>query len=113
MNIFVRKADEEIAHLKKVIEQLQDEVQNEREECAVLRVGLMAVRHLINESHGVAGLHQNGDIATWEELQIGGRFEEWLASFNESESTFLNHTREYTDDDALEYREQLIEKFEM
>lgn len=35
---------------------------------------------LINESNGVAGLHQNGDLAEWSELEIGGRFEEWLKS---------------------------------
>lgn len=35
---------------------------------------------LISESDGVAGLHKNGDLATWDELTNGGRFEEWIAS---------------------------------
>lgn len=30
---------------------------------------------LISESHGVAGLHLNGDVAPWDELLPGGRFE--------------------------------------
>lgn len=38
------------------------------------------VEILMNESHGVAGLHQNGDVAEWGELELGGRFEEWLRS---------------------------------
>ena len=40
-----------------------------------------AVRGLINESTGVAGLHLNGDVAPWDELEEGGRYEEWLATF--------------------------------
>jgi hypothetical protein len=35
---------------------------------------------LIAESHGVYGLHRNGDPAPWEELTEGGQFEEWLGS---------------------------------
>lgn len=38
---------------------------------------------LIAESHGVSGLHLNGDIATWGELTKGGRFEEWLCSLEQ------------------------------
>ena len=37
-----------------------------------------AVNALIESSEGVAGLHLNGDLAPWEELLAGGRFEEWL-----------------------------------
>ncbi len=51
-------------------------------ECARLREALAAVASLIDESDGVAGLHRNGDIATWGELRTGGRFEEWLAPFD-------------------------------
>jgi len=54
--------------------------------CREQREGLKAVRDLINESYGVAGLHQNSDIAPWSELEAGGRFEEWLLAFNEAES---------------------------
>lgn len=47
-----------------------------------LRKGLAAVDALIRESGGVAGLHLNGDIATWDELRTGGRFEGWLVDFD-------------------------------
>ena len=43
-----------------------------------LREGVEAVKTLINESYGVAGLHLNGDVAPWDELLEGGKFEEWL-----------------------------------
>lgn len=44
--------------------------------------GLKAVEALINESHGVIGLHLNGDDAPWEDLRTGGSFEEWLREFD-------------------------------
>lgn len=47
--------------------------------------GLKSVRSLISESHGVYGLHLNGDPAPWEELEQGGCMEEWLIGFNEAE----------------------------
>ena len=50
-----------------------------------LEQGIEAVRNLMNESHGVAGLHLNGEVAPWEELEKGGRHEEWLAAFNYAE----------------------------
>jgi hypothetical protein len=50
-----------------------------------LRAGIKAVRDLINESHGVTGLHLNGDVATWQELEEGGYSEEWLIDFNRAE----------------------------
>lgn len=37
-----------------------------------------AVVGLIEESQGVAGLHQNGEIAEWSTLLRGGAYEEWL-----------------------------------
>lgn len=38
--------------------------------------GLVAdIQGLMSESHGVAGLHLNGDVAPWGELEPGGRFE--------------------------------------
>jgi hypothetical protein len=48
------------------------------------RVGLDAVVTLIDSSEGVAGLHRNGDIAPWDELRAGGRFEGWLIAFDEA-----------------------------
>lgn len=47
-----------------------------------LRKGLDAADALMRESRGVAGLHLNGDLATWDELRTGGRFEEWLIDFD-------------------------------
>ena len=53
-------------------------------ELAVARNGLEAVESLINESHGVGGLHLNGDFAPWGEIRTGGRFEEWLVAFDDA-----------------------------
>lgn len=33
------------------------------------------INTLASESHGVVGLHRNGDVATWGEILPGGRFE--------------------------------------
>lgn len=52
---------------------------------AALRRGIGAVAELIDNSSGVAGLHLNGDTATWGELRTGGRFEEWLREFDEAQ----------------------------
>lgn len=42
---------------------------------AVLEGLAKDIQGLIAESHGVAGLHLNGDVAPWHELEAGGRFE--------------------------------------
>jgi len=52
------------------------------EERDALRKALEAVDVLINNSHGVYGLHRNGDPSPWEELRQGGRYEEWLVDFD-------------------------------
>jgi hypothetical protein len=44
--------------------------------------GLLAVANLIDNSAGVDGLHLNGDVASWESLRTGGRFEDWLVKFD-------------------------------
>ena len=44
--------------------------------------GIKGVSILMAESEGVSGLHLNGDIAPWDELLEGGRFEEWLLNFS-------------------------------
>lgn len=56
-----------------------------REENEKLRKGIKAVRDLINESYGVEGLHNNGEICPWYDLEQGGTFEEWLLDFNRAE----------------------------
>lgn len=45
---------------------------------AVLRGLVDDIQGLIAESDGVAGLHRNGDVAPWGELEAGGQFE-WLS----------------------------------
>ena len=47
-----------------------------------MRPGIEAVEGLINNSHGVDGLHLNGDIAPWDELRTGGIYMEWLREFD-------------------------------
>lgn len=44
--------------------------QAQREEIARLREALEGFIGLINESHGVAGFHLNGDIAEWDEFDL-------------------------------------------
>lgn len=57
---------------------------------ARLSAGIQAVLDLINESEGVAGLHRNGDVAPWDELRTGGRFEEWLEKFDAAADLLRN-----------------------
>ena len=52
--------------------------------------GINAVRDLMNESEGVAGLHKNGDVAKWEDLEDCGKFCEWLFLFNAAEKDLPN-----------------------
>lgn len=58
------------------------EIESLRMQNAILRQGLRAVETLMAESHGVAGLHLNGDSASWGDLRQGGRHEEWLIDFD-------------------------------
>lgn len=57
---------------------------------------------LQQSSDGVSGLHLNGDLATWDELMEGGRFEEWLLPFTETPSQSLAHIRAAGAREALE-----------
>ena len=45
------------------------------------------LNELSNNSDGVIGLHQNGDIARWSSLRSGGFNEGWLLSIDEAEGT--------------------------
>lgn len=51
---------------------------------AIAKKGLFAVQSLIGESRGVDGLHKNGEVAPWDDLRSGGRYEEWLRDFDEA-----------------------------
>jgi hypothetical protein len=75
VEIYIEKAADEIERLERERDALI--AKNE-----ALRKGLNAVAALINDSHGVTGLHLNGDIAPWDELRTGGRFEDWLIDFD-------------------------------
>ena len=37
---------------------------------AILAAGIRQVRELVNESDGVSGYHLNGDLASWESLNL-------------------------------------------
>ena len=50
-----------------------------------------AVDDLIAESHGVYGLHQNGDIAPWDTLIEGGQFEDWLLPLSVARAALTAH----------------------
>ena len=66
------EVDEVINHLKAEIERLKG--------------GIKCIRELINESEGVTGLHANGDIAYWDELDQNGAYDnEWLTDFIKAE----------------------------
>ena len=53
-----------------------NEIVQQRDELLGALEGLAGdIQGLIEESDGVNGLHLNGDVATWGELEAGGRFE--------------------------------------
>ena len=54
-----------------------------------LRKGMKAVRDLIDSSEGVAGLHNNGSVAPWDDLLLGGFDEEWLGDFCKAYDYFM------------------------
>lgn len=84
--------DREIAYLKQqlaercrgnlsLMRQLLESQARVAELEAVQRKYGAAVRaftSLMHESEGVYGLHLNGDVAPWGDLEKGGRFEDWL-----------------------------------
>lgn len=61
-------ADPTLIHAAELLERLAGEL-------ATLRQLAEEILALVSESTGVAGLHLNGDIAPWDELLPGGRFE--------------------------------------
>lgn len=48
------------------------------------------MHELIGNSEGVAGLHQNGDVADWDSLMAGGQHEGWLSSLDEMDQILAN-----------------------
>lgn len=69
---------------REVYEQTRQRLAAAEARNVTLQKGIDAVQSLINESHGVAGLHLNGDVATWSSLLAGGEYEEWLREFSEA-----------------------------
>lgn len=53
-----------------------------------------AIDDLIANSHGVTGLHLNGDVAPWESLIEGGQFEPWLLALSDARATISSATGE-------------------
>ena len=60
----------------------------------ILIAAIKSVEALIDESEGVYGLHLNGDLAPWDELLAGGRYEDWLYDLSKA----LELYRENSDD---------------
>ncbi|MES3674400.1 hypothetical protein QC589_00435 [Halomonas elongata] len=80
----------ELEQEKAELAELLDRAETERDALAV-QVEAMRndLNELANSSDGVAGLHLNGDVATWDELFPGGRNEEWLMSFGDEPTACL------------------------
>jgi cell division septum initiation protein DivIVA len=61
------------------------EAEQERDQLKAQINGMkQAIDDLVRSSEGVAGLHQNGDVAPWDELLTGGRFDEWLCVLDDT-----------------------------
>ena len=54
---------------------LRKQVMEQSAALKLAREALGEVQDLISESHGVYGLHLNGDESPWSEIEQGGRFE--------------------------------------
>lgn len=78
----IRRKPMPIADLIPLLNEAADALSAAEQRAEAMGKGLSAVSALIRDSHGVAGLHLNGDIAPWSELLTGGRFEEWLLDFD-------------------------------
>ena len=64
-----------------------EKLEKQRDELLAALEGLTRdIQGLIDESTGVVGLHLNGDIATWGELEAGGAFE-WLTTLPAANDT--------------------------
>lgn len=89
-----------------------EELERERNELAA-RVGRLreSVEVLMANSHGVAGLHLNGDIASWGELTEGGRFEEWLLALSEQPPAALAALKAQWQAEAVRDFEAMLSSF--
>ena len=69
-----------------VLEECRDEIETLRQQlaaalatCDVKDLALQELSDLISESSGVYGLHLNGDLSPWDEIEQGGRFERFTS----------------------------------
>lgn len=63
------------------------------------RKGLQAVADLMGESHGVAGLHLNGDIATWDEILQNA----WMEDYHEAMNELIDMQHEELEKDQMQH----------
>jgi hypothetical protein len=72
-------------HRADAIAQRIVELEQERDQLKAQINGMKeAIDDLVRNSEGIAGLHQNGDVALWDELLTGGRFDEWLCVLDDT-----------------------------
>lgn len=64
-----------IPSVMEYVQQLEQERDNLAAQNEALRSALEEVKSLIGETTGVYGLHLNGDLSPWAEIEQGGRFE--------------------------------------
>ena len=57
------------------IESLRGKLAKALAACEAKDVALNEFTDLMSESYGIIGLHLNGDVAPWSEIEEGGRFE--------------------------------------
>jgi len=67
-----------VAYCRILLSHIDSQAQTIARKDAVIRDCIEGMDDLIAESHGVDGLHLNGEVATWEELGPQGDFGEWL-----------------------------------
>jgi hypothetical protein len=70
---------------------LAEQVERLRE---ALRKCVSGFDDLVNDSHGVYGLHLKGDPSPWGELTEGGRFEEWTQWHTEARDLLSKYKTE-------------------
>lgn len=76
-----------------------------------LRGLVSSVDALVSDSYGVVGLHLNGDVAPWDELLQGGRYEEWLAALEDARAILAGHAPA-TPQQVTPHRTTLLDQLE-
>lgn len=90
----------ELSLLKAQLKTRDEELTTAHAAIEAAKVALNEVVDLIGESSGVYGLHLNGDLSPWSELEAGGRFErltilgDALAQLNALDGSCVNQIKE-------------------